>query len=333
MKAMAVVATHPYKVEYKMVDVPDPNESELVIRLTHSWISNGTEGSFIRGERIAGDTPKSRKDKQPFPMVPGYQKVGVVEWVGHDVPEDFQIGETVFATISKVNGMFFETGGHISPSIVHYSQVWHIPDKVSPLSVSGLVLTQVGYNCGIRPALNAGDAVVILGDGMVGHWAAQTLAHRGARIALIGKHFERLSLYDFKKGDLCVNSSMDVTVEKLREWEPQGIQAFIDTVGSVPAIEAMYPVFKHGAHIVAAGFHGADGFIDIQAMRAKELTLHAPAGWTQDRMCETLEWIRQGALQTEHLITHHFHVSEAEDAYDLILCRREPMLGVILDWE
>ena len=333
MKAMAVVAIHPYEIEYKTVDVPDPEETDLVIRLTHSWISNGTEGSFIRGERIAGDTSKKKEDKHPFPMVPGYQKVGLVEWVGRDVPDDIQIGETVFATISNVKGMFFETGGHISPSVVHYSQIWRIPEKVSPLSVSGLVLTQVGYNCGIRPALKRGDAAVILGDGMVGHWAAQTLAHRGARIALIGRHIERLSRYDFKTEDLCINSSVEDTMNKLIEWAPQGIQTFIDTVGSVSAIEAMYPALKHSAHIVSAGFHGANGFIDIQAMRAKELTLHAPAGWSHDRMCETLEWIRQGALQTEHLITHHFHASDAAVAFDLILSRREPVLGVILDWE
>src|SRR5436853_88935 len=81
-----------------------------------------------------------------------------------------------------VSGCFFPTGGHVSPAVAHRSQVWKLPGSVEPLAAAGLVLTQVGYNCGMRPALQPGDAVVVLGDGLVGHWSAQTLQHRGARV-------------------------------------------------------------------------------------------------------------------------------------------------------
>ncbi len=39
-----------------------------------------------------------------------------------------------------------------------------------------------------------------------------------------------------------------------------------------------------------------------------------------------------GTLQTLPLITHHFPAREAPRAWDLINTRREPVLGVILDW-
>ena len=39
-----------------------------------------------------------------------------------------------------------------------------------------------------------------------------------------------------------------------------------------------------------------------------------------------------GRLQTLPLITHHFPAREAPRAWDLINTRREPVLGVILDW-
>ena len=85
MQAYAAVAIAPRKVEYQSVTVPEPTEHDVVIRIEYSWISNGTEGSFVRGERIAGDTPRSATDPLPFPHVPGYQKVGVVEWIGSEV--------------------------------------------------------------------------------------------------------------------------------------------------------------------------------------------------------------------------------------------------------
>ncbi|HEY3281288.1 MAG TPA: zinc-binding dehydrogenase [Armatimonadota bacterium] len=329
MRAKAAVAVAPWRVEVREVCVPDPGPEDVVLRLTHSWISNGTEGSFVRGERIAGDTPRSDTDPLPFPHVPGYQKVGVVESVGGEVTS-VEAGDVVFATVSRVDDQFYDTGGHVSPAVTHHSQVWRLPPGLPPVAASGLVLTQVGYNVAMRPSLSPGDAAVVLGDGMVGQWAAQTLAYRGARVLVAGKHAERLALL----GDGI--AQLDVTQADLstavREWAPSGLQAIADTVGSIETLEALLPQMRHLGHISSAGFYGRQGLLDVQKLRSGELTLHAPSGWTKDRMDATLELLHRGVLRTEHLITHRFPIDRAADAYDLILHRHEPVLGVILDW-
>ncbi|HVF10165.1 MAG TPA: zinc-binding dehydrogenase [Abditibacteriaceae bacterium] len=332
MQAQAVVATEPRQIAYQTVQVPEPTAGDVVLRVLHSWISNGTEGSFVRGERIQGDTPWTASDPSPFPHVPGYQKIGVVEWVGSDV-HDFQIGEIVFATISHIDGMFYEYGGHISPAVTPRSQIWKLPATIEPLSISGLVLTQVGYNVGVRPPVQKGDAAVVIGDGLVGHWSAQTLRHRGARVMLLGKHDERLERWEMANGDRLVNITREDPLTVIMEWAPEGVQVLVDTVGSVTSIEALYSVMRHDSHLVSAGFYGTQGAIDIQKMRAREMTLHTPAGWTKERMDATLSLLEQGVLKTLHLITHRFPVAQAAAAFELILSRREPCLGVILDWE
>jgi 2-desacetyl-2-hydroxyethyl bacteriochlorophyllide A dehydrogenase len=332
MQVQAVVAVEPNRIQFQTLEQPEPTSEDVVLRLTHSWISNGTEGSFLRGERIAGDTPRSESDPLPFPHVPGYQKVGIVEWVGQDV-QNIEVGETVFATISKVEGMFFPYAGHISPAVTHGSQIWKLPTNVNPVAASGLVLTQVGYNVGIRPDVQPGDAAVVIGDGMVGHWAAQTLRHRGARVMMVGRHDARLGLFAADQSDSLVNSKRDDVVQAAREWAPEGVQVIADTVGSIATIESLYPVTRHAGHIVSAGFYGPHGSIDIQKMRDRELTLHAPAGWSQARMDATLQLLADGVLTTEHLITHRFPASRAAEAFELILSRSEPFLGVVLDWE
>src|SRR5947199_8465962 len=114
MKARAAVAVAPGRVEFREIEAPEPGPDDVVVRVLHSWISNGTEGSFVRGERIAGDTPRSETDPLPFPHVPGYQKVGVVEQVGRAVTH-VAPGDLVFATMSRTAGMFYPSGGHISP--------------------------------------------------------------------------------------------------------------------------------------------------------------------------------------------------------------------------
>lgn len=332
MQAKAAVAVAPGRVEFQEVEVPEPGPDDVVVRVTHSWISNGTEGSFVRGERIGGDTPRSDTDPLPFPHVPGYQKVGTVEHVGANV-QDVQVGDTVFATVSRVEGMFYSSGGHVSPAVTHRSQIWKLPPGVDPVAASGLVLTQVGYNVGARPALKAGDAAVVIGDGMVGHWTAQTLKHRGARVLMLGKHAERLALLETSLEDRCVNIQEQDMGEAVRAWAPEGVQVVADTVGSIASLEALIPRMRRDGYISSAGFYGPNGKIDIQKLRDREITLQSPSGWSKERMEATLALLHAGVLKTLSLITHRLPVAECATAFDLILSRRENVLGVILDWE
>jgi 2-desacetyl-2-hydroxyethyl bacteriochlorophyllide A dehydrogenase len=332
MKAKAVVAVKPWHVEFRDVDVPSPGDEDVVVHVTHSWISNGTEGSFIRAERIAGDTPRAKTDPLPFPQVPGYQKVGIVEWTGSAV-KNARVGDAVFASISNVNGMFYDGGGHVSPAVTHASQVWKLPEGLEPVAASGLVLTQVGYNVGMRPRLEKGDRAVVIGDGQVGHWAAQTLQHRGARVLMLGRHDDRLGLLRPGPEDRVVNTAANPNwMDQVRAWAPEGLQAVADTVGSIRTLEQLIPIMRHEGGISSAGFYGHEGRIDIQLLRNGELTLYAPSGWSKPRMDATLELLSQGALSTLHLISHRIPVEEASRAYDMILLRTEPVLGVVLDW-
>jgi 2-desacetyl-2-hydroxyethyl bacteriochlorophyllide A dehydrogenase len=330
LSGQAVVASAPNRVALETVQIPAPGDEDVVVRVTHSWISNGTESSFVRGERIQGDTPRREDDPSPFPHVPGYQKCGIVEHAGAMVP-DLKIGDAVFVSISQVEEMFYDHGGHVSPAVAHHSQAWKLPPHVPLLAASGLVLTQVGFNCGSRAPLDGGAAAVVIGDGLVGHWTAQTLRHRGARVALVGRHAERLQKFKMYYGDLRLVQADD-TVSQLRDWAPEGVEVVVDTVGSIASLEAMMELVQPGKHLVSAGFYGTQGAIDIQQMRARELTLHAPAGWTRERMNATLNLLTSDALETESLITHRFPIQECSIAYDLILQRREPVLGVVFDW-
>jgi len=331
-KGYAVVSTAPCNVSFQQVELPIPTADDVVVRVTHSWISNGTEGSCVRGERIGGDTARREDDPLPFPFVPGYQKVGVVEWIGETV-RHVSVGDSVFATVSRVENMYFDAGGHVSPAVQDKSQVWKLPAGLDPVAASGLVLTQVGYNVGTCAAVVPGDRVVVLGDGMVGQWAAQTFQHRGAQVLIAGRHDERLGLFKKRSGDKSLNTRNVSLVDAVREWATGSIKVVADTAGSMDSLVSILPFMRHRGHIVSAGFYGTNGMIDIQTLRDRELTLHAPSGWSKQRMDETLALLAAGHLDTLSLITHRFPVSKAEEAFNLILNRRQNVLGVILDWE
>ncbi|MBI5091712.1 MAG: zinc-binding alcohol dehydrogenase [Candidatus Hydrogenedentes bacterium] len=332
MKARAVYFPDRLRVEFGDVTVPEPGPSDVVVQTKYSFISNGTEGSFLRGERINGETAYRPGDVWPFPIAPGYQSTGIVESVGSAVT-DIHPGQWVFAALGRVEGMYEPWGGHISPKVTDRSQIWAVPESVSPVAVSGLVLAQVGYNSGTRPEVKAGDTALIIGDGLVGHWTAQTLHQRGANVILAGRHADRLALFRDSPGRRCVNAATEDLAAAVRRLAPEGVHILVDTVGSIATIRELFPLLTHNSHIVSTGFHGADCLMDIQLLRFKECTLHSPSGWEKRRMDETLDWIAAGHLEVESLITHRFPVEKAAEAWELILDKSEPSLGVLLTWD
>jgi 3-hydroxyethyl bacteriochlorophyllide a dehydrogenase len=331
MKSRAVVFTGPGVVEFQDVDCPEPGPGDVVIEVTHSWISNGTEGSFLRGERIEGDVAYRPGDPWPFPLVAGYQKVGRITWIGAEV-EGFSVGETVFAVMSKINGMFDRHGGHISPSVCAAGQVYKLPEGIDPVAFSGLVLTQVGYNCGVRPRLEPGQTAVVVGDGMVGLWAAQALIQRGAYVVLVGRHDDRLDRFKTTERHLKIKARSETGAMQVREMLEGPVEVLVDTVGSTAVLNEYLPMMRRGGTIVSAGFYGTSDRIPLQHFRNQEISFDLVSGMTRERLEATRDWLAAGRMETLSLITHRFPVEKAAEAWALIRSRKENVLGVILEW-
>jgi 2-desacetyl-2-hydroxyethyl bacteriochlorophyllide A dehydrogenase len=331
MKPHAVVFTKPNTVEYLQVDCPEPQGDGVVVNTLYSWISNGTESSYLRGERIEGDKAYEVGDPVPFPIVPGYQQVGVVEKVGKDI-KDLAVGDLVFCAFGAVNGMFCDIGGHVSPAVSKRDWIWKIPNGVDPLAFSGLVLAQVGYNCATRVPVEKGQIAVVIGDGLVGQWTSQVLSYLGAEVIMLGRNASRLKHIKYVKRAKSIDVSNKNWLVELNKLTLENLSIIVDTAGSIPTIEKIMPQLIFRGHIVSAGFYGSNDKFAIQPMRDKEISLSTVSGLNKERMNATLELIAQNHIQTLPLITHHFPVSKVAEAWTLITERTEPFLGVILDW-
>ncbi|NND70531.1 MAG: zinc-binding dehydrogenase [Rhodothermales bacterium] len=327
----AVVFTGPNQVEYRDVSCPDPGPDDVVVRTTHSWISNGTEGSYLRGERSDGDTPFAEGDPLPFPVIAGYQKIGIVDSIGANV-DHVKPGQQVFCTIGRVDGMHHWYAGQVAVSVTPKKDVWPIPSGVDPLAFAGLVLIQVGYNSGMRSPVEPGELAVVVGDGLVGHWTAQTLANRGARVVLVGRHNDRLAKVARKSEIMTINSRDNDWVGTIRDQYGETIAVGVDTVGSVEILNDLMSISKRFGHLVSAGFYGSEDALHLQPPRYRELSIDLVSGWTYERMGAALEEVASGRITSLELITHRFPANMAADAWALIESKSEPVLGVILDW-
>ena len=334
MESQAVVFTGPNTVKFQPIISPDPGPDDVVVDVHHSWISNGTEGSFLRGERLSGDVAWKPGDPAPFPRVAGYQKVGKVREVGSAVSR-FKPGDWVFASMSRVTGTIEnQFAGHVSPAVCSQGAVMLLPAGLDPVAYAGLVLTQVGFNCGSRSPVTPGSIAVVIGDGLVGQWAGQTLVQRGARVVMVGRHPDRLARFS-RHGDT-VLAREDLGVAGVRAAVKAPVHILVETVGSADTLRAYLPLMARGGHIVIAGFFRPSGSINLQSalesFRNYEISFDLVSGATAARLEETLTWVAAGRLDTLGCITHRFPVERAAEAWERINAKREAVLGVVLDW-
>ncbi len=183
----------------------------------------------------------------------------------------------------------------------------------------------------MRPRIETGELAVVIGDGLVGQWTGQTLARRGARVVLTGRHEDRLAKFRAGGWGETLRVAGDGAAEVAAHCRDD-IAVLVDTVGNTAFYDAYLPRMKHGGTIVSAGFYGTSDAIEIQRYRFKELAFDLCAGIRRDRVDATIARVAAGDLDTRGLITHTFPVERAAEAWELIESKREPVLGVVLEW-
>ncbi len=328
-KTRAVCALSADQVVLREVTIPEPGPQEVVVRAEYSSISTGTERWVITGQfHPPGGKPMSH------PLVPGYQKAGVVEALGAEV-SGLRVGQRVFATTAKLadEEVIAGWGGHIEHSVLPQGEVIPLPEGLDPVKAAALVLTQVGYNGGSRPPVRQGDQALVIGDGLVGQWLAQMLHHRGARVVLAGRRPERLACAAQWSADLAVNVRQTPLAEVARAEAPGGFDIVADSIGTAESVSQLLGLVRRDGHLVLNGYYReGEHLLSIQQLHSREITAHAPAGWTRQRLEATLGLVEAGALRVRELMTHIMPVEKASEAYHLVLHKPEAFLGICLDW-
>lgn len=330
-KSQAIVFGEPNRVEVQEITLPEMSAEDLVVSVEYSSISIGTERWCLMGKlHEPGQPPPT-----PFPYVPGYQAAGVVVEVGEKVT-DFAPGDRVFSQGTRLvdGAVGAGWGGHSRFHVTHQANVHKLPDAVSTHEASGLVLAQVGYNGARRPWLNQGDAVLVIGDGLVGQYAAQVFRHRGAHVILSGHHPYRLALAARYSADEVVNSrEVDITAY-IRARHPNGVPVVAESASKNELIRTAINLLGYDGQLVLLGYYPeGECMIDIHWIRLCETTVHCPNSIEYTRMKNTLDLLAQGAMHVRELVTHTIPYQEAPLAYQMILEKASDFLGVVLKWQ
>jgi 3-hydroxyethyl bacteriochlorophyllide a dehydrogenase len=327
--APAILFPEPNRAVLDEVPIPEPGEGDVVVRVEYSSLSVGTERWCLTGRlQNAGEPPLA------FPHVPGYQAAGVVEETGRAVA-GLKPGDRVFSRNCRApagwKGSWW--GGHVGLHVVEEAAVIRLPGSVSLQEASGLLLAQVGYNGATKPTVSAGEPAAVIGDGLVGQYAAQVLRHRGARVLLCGLSPLRLRLAAEHSADEVFDASSGDFASFVRERFPKGVAVALETASSGRTVRQAIDLLAYGGHLVLNGFYPPpESQLDWHWLRTKELTVHFPNSRTRERLESTLRLIGEGAVRVQELVTHMVPLVEAPALYGKLLGPDADFLGLVIQW-
>ncbi len=216
-QALAIVFAGPGKVELRQIHVPELRPDEILVRTEMTGISPGTDRSFLQGHY--------RGAMERFPLVYGYQRVGIVEAVGATVPqEQIAVGDRVFSGLAPcrldpADGLGETGGAYTSLAVTHYSDVSPIHRGLPsghPAGVAGSAsigldevalggMAAIGLHAVELSQVRAGELVVVIGQGMIGQFDGQLSRLRGARVVVSDLIDRRLELAAAWGADRVVN--------------------------------------------------------------------------------------------------------------------------------
>lgn len=333
--ANAIVATDERRVAFRDVTIGAVEESDILVELECSAISVGTE-SYVLGDA----------DRFPRSYIPGYAPIGRVTWVGSQAASRFAVGDRVSYFAPRPPdpsaGVTQNCGGHQSPAILTIppeggdllgsnSYCVKVPEQLSSerAAFGGICsISCLGISLA-KPSV--GDRALVIGQGMIGQFAAQHLKLRGAEVAVADLHSKRLRLSARSGVDHLINASEQNLVDALHTIWPSGADIIVDSTGSYRVVEASIPAIRtRGKYVFLGWYKGAD--FNLETLHGRVFEAYFP--WTLEgaRVLSCWRLMNTGALQVDHLITHRFPAEEAQKAYDLIYTVPEQYAGIMLDW-
>lgn len=358
-------------------EVPDPRvrSGHLLVETRASLISAGTERMVIdfakkslaakakaRPDLVRKVVDKARRDgllatfkavmarlDEPLPL--GYSAAGIVSAVGTGLEGLFRPGQRVAMAGAGL-------ANHAELNVVPRNLATAIPDDVPDEQAAFGTVGAIAL-AGVRSlGAQLGDAVAVLGVGLVGQLAVQLLALQGARVIAVDVNPDRLALARAMGAELSWNLG--------EPGLPEAVAALTgglgcDSVLIAAATDSSEPLAlaaelaRDRARVVLVGKTGTE--FDYAAFMKKELTLTVsrsygpgrydeefegrgikyPVGWVRWTETENLrEVVRLMSpslprrLDVGALITHRFDFERAEEAYGLVTGGTEPSLGVVL---
>jgi 2-desacetyl-2-hydroxyethyl bacteriochlorophyllide A dehydrogenase len=335
MKSKNIVFTEPRVAALIEQDVPEMGDSQILVRAEHSLISTGTELICFNGEF----EPGTHWDQWvKFPFKPGYCMVGTIEKTGAEVSR-FAPGDRVAIRSNHKEWSVWDAEN---------TRGLKVPEGVAPDDAPWFGMACIAQ-IGVRRAQHQlGDAVAIIGAGLLGQLVTQYVRLMGAReIIMIDTAPARLELAK-QHGATQV---LDMTADKAHDavydlTDGKGADVVYDITGHPLAFQPALHLARRFGKLLLLGDTARPGqqclTLDVVTRGVQIIGAHdsmppavpnAQEMWTHIEMSHLFfNYLQRGQMRVSDLVTHRFKPEQAPQAYSDLLKDRSTALGVIFDW-
>lgn len=306
METLAVILEQPESVAVRAVELSDPREGDLLIRVEWSGISAGTERLLWSGQM------------PPFPglgypLVPGYESVGqVLEVFGASA---FRPGERVFVpgahAFKDVRALF---GGAAAHLVVPAARVARLP---ASLEEQGVLLALAAT---AQHALQGGALPeLIVGHGVLGRLLARLAVSAGTTPVV------------WETNPIRRDGATGYTVLSPDADPRRDYASIYDASGDAGLLDALVARLGKRGEIVLAGFYHQRPSFDFAPAFMREARFRIAAEWQREDLDAVIALIEAGQLALDGLITHRLPAASASAAYTTAFS--DPScLKMLLDW-
>lgn len=309
MQTAAVILSGPKVLELSALDLTPPGAEDVVVRITHSGISTGTEKLFWEG----------RMPPFPgmgYPLVPGYEAAGEV--VEAPVGSSLKCGDRVFVPgatcFGEVKGLFGAAAHHLVTTVSRVTRI----DAGFGAEGALLALAATARHALAEPGHALPDLIV--GHGVLGRLLARLTVAAGAPAPTV-----------WETNPLRQGGAMGYEVVHPDADPRKDYAAIYDASGDAALIDVLIRRLRKGGELVLAGFYTQPISFGFTMAFLKEARLRVAAEWNAADMAATRGLVETGALSLAGLITHTAPAQDAPQAYDTAFS--DPLcLKMILDW-
>lgn len=332
MKSKAIVAVDAKQIAIREIEIGEVGEWDIKVELENSAISVGTE-SYL----LASHTKKAD------PFVVGYAPVGRIVEAGQKAAASFPVGQRAsYFGPRKPVGVAQICGGHQAVGIIDVNPKCRdllgsdsycvlVPEDLSSERAAFGGISAVTCNGVSLARPEVGDKALIIGQGMIGQFAAQHFRLRGAEIAVADLHEKRLTLSKQSGADHTINCSTEDLVKKVRSIWPDGADIIADSTGNYDIIiKSVQAIRYRGKYVFLAWCKGAN--FNLPVLHNHVFEAYFPWTLQGHRVLHTLRLMQNETIKIDHLITHRFKYTEAQKAFDLVYASPDQYTGILLDW-
>ncbi|MFO8089866.1 MAG: zinc-binding dehydrogenase [Desulfatiglandaceae bacterium] len=334
------VMTEPGKIEFRDVEEPVPKEGEVLLDIkkigvcgsdVHVWHGTHPFTSYpvVQGHEFSAEVKAVGKGVTK--VEPGVRATAAPQQVcGKCNP--CKRGDYNICDHLKVRG--FQAPGCAQDLFVVPEERLVAFDKSISYDAGALIEpAAVAAHSTSRARDVVGCNVLVLGAGTIGNLVAQACKCRGAKQVMI------TDLSDFRLGIakdvgvdvVCNVKNEDLSAKIKQVFGEEGFNIAFEAVGAEATLDDAIQNIQKGGDIVVLGVFEGEPRVDMSVVGDREISLVGTLMYRQEDYEQAVEWIENGSMATEPLVTKHFAFEDFDQAYRYIEDKADETLKVVVD--